>query len=228
MKKAFLLPIFALIITIACDAQDTRSFSASGFTKVSMGSAFRIDVKQGKQFSIHTSGRREDLEELEASVKGGTLHLGYRNNSWTKSRKQVNVSITMPSLEGVDFSGASKATVAPFSGVKSMDIEVSGASQVTMEVSAPKVTFDLSGASSLVLTGKGDVLDGEVSGASSFKGRDFSSKTANIEASGASSAHVMASNTVHADASGASSIRYAGDARDVHSNTSGASSVKRE
>jgi len=78
------------------------------------------------------------------------------------------------------------------------------------------------------LTGQGDVLNGEVSGASSFKGRDFSSKVVNIEASGASSASVVASSAVHADASGASSVRYSGSAKDIHSSTSGASSVKRE
>lgn len=174
------------------------------------------------------TGRSEDLDDMESAVKGGTLHLGYKNNGWNKNRKTVDISITMPALEGVDFSGASKANVARFSGVKTMDIEVSGASQVTMSLAAPKVTVDLSGASSLTLTGEGDVLTGDVSGASSFKGRDFSAKTVNIDASGASSAAVVASNTVNAEASGASSIRYSGGAKDVHSSTSGASSVKRE
>lgn len=231
MKKITPFSLAALLMfvcIISAHAQDSRNFNLSGFSKLSMGSAFRIEVKQGSKYSISTSGRPEDLADLEATVKGNALHLGYKGNNWNKNRKTVNVSITMPALEGVDFSGASKATVASFSGVKNMDIEVSGASQVTMELSSPKVTFDLSGASSLVLTGQGEVLNGEVSGASSFKGREFSAKTVNIDASGASSAAVVASNTIHADASGASSIRYSGAAKDIHSSTSGASSVKRD
>lgn len=134
----------------------------------------------------------------------------------------------MPNLHGVDFSGASTATVGKFSGVKNFDVEVSGASRVTMEVAAQKVSMDLSGASSLVLTGQCDVLNGEVSGASTFKGRDFPAKEVNIDASGASSAAVVASTTIHAEASGASSIRYSGNVKDIHSSTSGASSVKRD
>jgi hypothetical protein len=231
MKKTFIFQLLALI-TIACSgpssAQSTRNFPAQGFTKLDMGSAFQIEVKQGSGFSVTTTGRKEDLEELESSVKGGTLHLGYRNGGWGKNRKTVNVSITMPALEAVDFSGASKARVANFSGTKKMSIDVSGASSVTLSTDAPQVQFDLSGASTLTLTGSGNVLSGEVSGASSFKGREFSAKVANIEASGASSAAVVASNTVNADASGASSIRYSGGAKDIHSSTSGASSVKRE
>ncbi|MCF0072143.1 DUF2807 domain-containing protein [Dyadobacter sp. CY261] len=231
MKRTQLFLIAALLITaLSCQvsAQETRKFSVSGFTKLSIGSAFKIDVKQGSSFSVTATGRSEDLEDMESSVRGGTLHLGYKSNGWNKNRKTVDISITLPALDGVDFSGASKANVARFNGVKTMDIEVSGASQVTMSLSSPKVTVDLSGASSLILTGDGDILTGEVSGASSFKGRDFSAKTVNIDASGASSAAVLANATLNAEASGASSVRYSGSVKDVHSSTSGASSVKRD
>ncbi|CAG4988643.1 hypothetical protein DYBT9275_00128 [Dyadobacter sp. CECT 9275] len=215
-------------VTAVTMAQDTRKFSVSDFDKLSMGSAFRIEVKQGKEYSVVTSGRREDLDDLSALVKGGVLKLGYKSGGWNNNHKSVTVNITMPTLEGVDFSGASRANVSAFTGAKQMVIEVSGASQVTMDFSAPKVTFDLSGASSLILTGSCNVLNGEVSGASSFKGRDFSSKEVNIDASGASSAYVMASNVIHAEASGASRVRYSGAAKDIHSSSSGASSVKRD
>jgi hypothetical protein len=164
MKKSliFCAAVFTLAtLAMSAHAQDSRKFSASGFTKLSMGNAFKIEVRQGSGFSVSTSGRKEDLDDLESSVKGGTLHLGYKGNNWNKNRKTVNVDITMPSLEGVDFSGASKANVASFTGVKTMDIEVSGASGVTMALSAPKVSFDLSGASSLTLTGQGDILTGK-------------------------------------------------------------------
>ncbi|SKC13678.1 GIN domain-containing protein [Dyadobacter psychrophilus] len=231
MKKTLVFSFAALLtlaLSLTASAQETRNFNLSNFDKLSMGSAFRIEVKQGSKYSISTSGRAEDLDDLEATIKGDALHLGYKGNGWNKNRKTVNVSITMPALEAVDFSGACKANVAPFSGVKNMDIEVSGASQVNMEFSAPKVTVELSGASSLTLTGQGDVLNGEISGASSFKGRDFSAKTVNIDASGASSAAVAASAALHADASGASSIRYSGTAKDIHSSSSGAGSVKRD
>lgn len=227
MKKLLLFGLFCLL-SASVFAQESRTFPVSDFSKLSMGSAFKVDVKQGKQYSLTASGESDDVKDLEAKVVSGVLRVGYKGNNWNKRRKTVNINVVLPSLDGVDFSGASKVVVNKFVGTKTMNIEVSGASQVTMDFSAPKVTFDLSGASSLAITGQGDVLKGEVSGASSFKGQSFPAKEVNIGASGASNAHVVASTTVHADASGASSIRYAGDAKDIHSNTSGASSVKRE
>jgi hypothetical protein len=229
--KTSLLFSFACIMTalMSCSVvAQTRTFSVSGFNKLSMGSAFKIDVKQGSSFSVKAEGRSEDLEDIESAVSGGVLKLRYKNNGWSKNRKTVNVSIVMPNLQGVDFSGASTATVAKFSGVQNMDIEVSGASRVNMELAAKKVSMELSGASSLTLVGKCEVLNGEVSGASSFKGQDFPAREVSIDASGASSAAVVASAVIHAEASGASSIRYSGDVKDIHSSTSGASSVKRQ
>lgn len=228
MKKIFLFGIACLLSTAMAFAQESRTFNLSGFDKLAMGSAFKIDVKQGKQFSVTASGQSNDVKELEAKVVSGVLKIGYRGNNWNKNRKTVNINITMPSLEAVDFSGASKAQVGDFPDSRTMAIEVSGASSVQMNFTAPKVSFELSGASSLTINGKTDVLNGEVSGASSFKGENFPAKEVNIEASGASSAHVIASASIHADASGASRIRYGGNVKDIHSNTSGASSVKRD
>ena len=231
MKKLFRISLSALLVAFVAFtafAQESRSFNVSGFNRLAMGSAFKIDVKQGSSFSVKASGRSEDIQDLQATVSGGELKLGYKGNNWNKNRKTVNVSIIMPNLQGIDFSGASTATVASFSGVKNMEIEVSGASRVTMDLKAQKVDMELSGASSLALKGKCETLNGEVSGASSFKGSDFQASEVNIDASGASGAAVYASNVIHAKASGASSIRYSGSVKDVRSSTSGASSVKRD
>ena len=228
MKRTIITFIAVLAVTFAAVAQDTRNFSVSGFKQLSIGSAFKIEVKQGSSYSVSTSGRKEDLEDIQATVKDGRLKLGYNKDNWNKNRKTVTVNITMPALDGVDFSGACTAHVGNFTGVRNMGIDVSGASSVTMSFSASKVSFDLSGASNLTLTGSCETLLGDVSGASSFKGREFSSKDVTIDASGASSAYVMASNVVNAEASGASSVRYSGSVKDIHSSTSGASSVRRD
>ncbi|MDQ6481259.1 head GIN domain-containing protein [Dyadobacter sp. LHD-138] len=228
MKKLFLFGIACLLSTAMAFAQESRTFNLSGFNKLAMGSSFKIEVKQGKQFSVTASGQSADVKELEAKVVSGVLKIGYRGNNWNKNRKTVDINITMPTLEAVDFSGASKAQVGNFPDSKTMAIEVSGASSVNMNFSAPKVSFELSGASSLTIVGQTDILNGEVSGASSFKGENFPAKEVNIDASGASSANVVASASIHADASGASRIRYGGSVKDIHSNTSGASSVKRD
>ncbi|GAB3175021.1 head GIN domain-containing protein [Telluribacter humicola] len=228
MKKALLIcVVWIASVALAMAADETRTFNLSNFSKLSMGSAYRIQVKQGSSFSVTATGEKQDLDDLDAKVSNGTLMIRYKQEKWKNRREQVHINITMPSLDAVDFSGACVANVTGFDSNKNMDIEVSGASKVTMDVTAPKVQLELSGASVLTLNGKAEVLNGELSGASVFRGNSFPVREANLGASGASKASVVANSSLTADASGASSISYAGNAKEVRSNTSGASSIRR-
>ncbi|GHB67241.1 head GIN domain-containing protein [Persicitalea jodogahamensis] len=232
MKKLLTLCLILLTIT-SCSSQSkgperTRTLKVSDFSKLDLGSAFKINVERGNSYRVEVTGKEDDLDDLEYGVSRGKLHIGYKNSSWRKNRENVSVEITMPNLDGVDFSGACNAKVKGFRGGRGMDIDVSGASRVEMDFSADKVMVDLSGASRLTLSGRGENLEGEMSGASTFDGKDFPVKEANIDASGASRASVVASSALQADASGASSIRYSGSVSQVRSSSSGAGSVRRE
>ncbi|WP_345249935.1 head GIN domain-containing protein [Nibrella saemangeumensis] len=228
-----LLTVFSLLSftarhTLVATLQDeTRTFSVRDFDRLDVGSAMEITVRQGSTFSVTASGRKSDLDDLEASVTGGKLRVRYRDSRWNSNRKRVKLDIAMPQLRGADFSGASRSTVTGFRNQGTFDLEVSGASTSTVEVDATRLNLDLSGASNLTLTGKAETLAGEVSGASSLKSFDMSLKDASLELSGASSARVNVTGKLNVDASGASSVRYRGAAA-VRSNTSGASSVRSE
>ncbi|WP_229236033.1 head GIN domain-containing protein [Dyadobacter tibetensis] len=228
MKTNILTLLFLLALSCVANGQETRRFSEKGFSRISLGSAFKVEIVQGAEYDIVATGSQEDLSALRSTVKGGTFSLGYDKNIKQNRRNEVRLHITMPSLEAISFSGASNAQIARFSGTKNMNVEVSGASKVVMDLSAEKVSLELSGASGLVLKGSCTLLNGEISGASSLKAQELVCEEVNLEASGASNGHVVAQQKLRAHASGASSIRYAGTVKDIQSHTSGASSVKRK
>ncbi len=205
--------------------EDRRTFDVKGFDKLSVGSAFRANVSKSSSFRVVATGEQQDLDDLEAKVSGRTLVIRYKNQR--NKRKGVTLDIEMPSLAAVDLSGAASMKAAGFDGRNDLDLDVSGAAKLMLEIEAGDVSFDLSGASSVTLTGSANSLKGDISGASSLKAGDFPVKEAKIDASGASSANVRSSSKLLADASGASSIRYAGGAKDIRTNTSGGSSVRR-
>lgn len=226
MKKLNLLVLFFLAAVTAASAQtNTRSFDLRNFEKLSMGSAFKITVKQGERFRVVASGEQEDLDDLEAKVSGGTLSVKYKVSS--RNRKGVSLDIEMPSLSGIDLSGAASMKASGFTRGRHLDLDVSGAARLVLDTEVETVNFDFSGASSITLTGKANSLKGDISGASSLKAADFPVKEADVDASGASSAFVNISSKLLADASGASSIRYTGGAQDIRMNTSGGSSVRK-
>ncbi len=205
----------------------TRDLNLTNFDQLAMGSAFSIKVKKGANFSIKATGELNDLDDLDASVsRSGVLEIKYRN-TWRKSRDRMDIDIVMPSLGGVDFSGASVSTVAGFENERTLDYRLSGASKSTFVGSSERLSMNLSGASELILNGKSGLVIGELSGASQLYAFDFPVDEADLNLSGASRARVRVAKFLKVDASGASNVRYLGDPT-VEQRLSGSSSVARE
>ncbi|GAB3992417.1 head GIN domain-containing protein [Spirosoma daeguense] len=229
-----LIALFLLLSVAGCSLEredvgpyqaDDQTYSFSNFDRLEMGSAFKVTVQQGATFSISAEGDRRNLDDLDVYVRNGTLHAEYRNS---RNRKyQTNFAITMPTLRGVDFSGAVRSTVTGFTGLNNLDVKFSGASEGTFTVQATQLTMDLSGASSLRASGSGKNIAAELSGASVYNGFGYPTSNGTINVSGASKAHVNVTDNLVIDASGASKVRYMGSPS-LRQNTSGASTVERE
>lgn len=205
---------------------DTRTFNLRDFDQLEMGNAFDIKIRQSGTFSITADGDRRDLDDLEVFVdRNGKLVVRYRN--WRVRRYNMDIDITMPTLRGVDFSGASRSTISGFGRTRSLDVKLSGASRSTIDGDWETLRMGISGASNLVLRGQGNILQGDLSGASRLDGFDFPVNEANIDLSGASTATVLVDKLLRVDAAGASTVRYRGNP-DVRPNTSGGSTVRKD
>lgn len=237
MKRHFFYHIsFFVLIVVglgACAREDVgpyqgdkQTFNQVDFDRLDMGSAFTITVRQGANFSIETEGDRRNLDDLEVYTRNGTLIAKYRN--YSRNRKyETSFRITMPTLRGVSFSGASRSDVSGFTNMNELDIDLSGASKGEFAVQAARTNVELSGASTLQLNGNGTSLSAEVSGASKLQAFAYPVGSAGVDASGASKAEITVADKLVANASGASSVRYRG-APAVQQKVSGASSVQSE
>ena len=132
--------------------------------------------------------------------------------------------ITARSLD-VKVSGASDF-IADMEVESSLEMSVSGASDVRSSVSACGLTVDAGGASDVVLSGRADRFSASVSGASSLSsGKAYvETETFSCSVSGASECYVKCNGTAEGKASGASTVVMYGDGKSRIS-SSGASSV---
>ena len=89
------------------------------------------------------------------------------------------------------------------------------------------LNVDISGASDMTVSGSASKLDVEVSGASKFKGDDFATDYCDARASGASDIKITVNKELSAHANGASDIRYKGTGKITDIKTSGASSISK-
>jgi len=134
----------------------------------------------------------------------------------------------MPQLRGLAASGASRGTISDFSSAENLDLDVSGASKVTGDITAGDADFEISGASTVQLEGSANNMDANVSGASRFNLGGFTVNNANVTFSGASTGTVNLSGKLDANLSGASKLSYIGEPTMGTMNITGASTLNKK
>ena len=183
-----------------------EEYSIAGFDRVEAGNSFDITIEQGDTYSVKVNGDRRNIADLDVKNIDGTLRIKFQKGDRIDYRQYTTyVTITMPGLSGLNFSGSVNSRVSGFNSTYDMDIELSGASEVE-------------------ITGTAGDLAAELSGSSTLRGFGFETETATVDASGASKVEISASQELNAKASGASKIRYRGNPT-LHTSSSGASTI---
>ena len=139
--------------------------------------------------------------------------------------------VTMPELQALEVSGATQGELSGFTSTQDLQLEVSGASSLNvtavsagdtrLEVSGASELrgdirmdsgiFNISGASTVELTGAATDTDLQVSGASTLRLTGFPMRETAAHISGASNAEIEVSDRLDVFLSGASRLAYAGN-----------------
>ena len=191
-----------------CPASERRSFSVSGFSRVDAGENFRLQIQPGESFSFTAEGCVRDLDELELDVHNGELEIRYGRNR--NNRRRVDITITMPELDGFNISGAAQANVQRFGVHDEFRATVSGAAEVSFNGDMERLDVNLSGIAKLKLSGFADNMEVELSGNPRLEAYNLPARVVDIDASGTSKAWIRVSESLRVDASGACHIYYKG------------------
>jgi hypothetical protein len=223
---------------------ETREFGNTDFTRVEIGYAFEAEIYQDNAFLVKITLDDNLYEYLDLSQNGDTLKITMKPG-YVFSKATQRAVVTLPYLERLEISGASRANVSDFVSLDSLDFEISGASQIAVTgVSSPDIHvlvsgaskadvdmtmtsghFELSGASTLDIVGSARDISVDASGASRADLSDFPVINAWINLSGASNGTINAAGELNADLSGASTLHYIGNPALGDISTSGASTI---
>ena len=177
------------------------------FDQIEVGAAIHAQVTVGKEQAVTVSADDNIGPLLQTTVSNRRLTVGYAPDTSIEPASPVRVESAVP---GLRFVGASGAATVEVVGLAARDLEV-----------------EASGASNMTLAGGADALDVTASGASRLLASDLLARSARIEASGASRVDVDVTGSLSVSASGASSVCYRRDPDSLDQKTSGASSVDR-
>ena len=205
--------------------------SVSSFNKIKVSNGISLYLSQGNTSSVAVSaGDKEYTAKIKTEVSDGVLKIYVQNgawNGWNWSNKHLKAYITFTELQMLDASGASSVElVDPSISVKDFKLELSGASSMKGTVKGDNLSVEISGASDAKVNFSGNHLDIGLSGASDLKGMLTGDKMS-FDLTGASTADVNGNtNMISIVASGASDFKgYDVTSTNCTAEASGASNI---
>jgi hypothetical protein len=193
----------------------TEKREVSLFNRIDFRGIGRLILSQGEKQFVTVTATDVVLPHVRTDVRDGVLIVSLR---WwpgmllrIAEMKTLEVQLIVEELAGLKISGAGVVQSREKIQVKEMDIQLSGAGEISLELHGRRIDTRLTGAGSIVLWGEAEEQEIHLTGAGSIQAENLVTRSARIHSSGAGECRVHATEALDAKLSGAGSIRYRGN-----------------
>jgi hypothetical protein len=205
----------------------TQTRSAGSISGVEVSGNIDVYVRQDSSSSIKVEADDNLQQYIETRNEGDVLRIRSEEGYNLRPSRQIKVYVSSAMFKSFEASGACNLfSEGSITNSGEIDYNLSGSCDVTMDVNAPKISVEVSGASTVKLKGQTKDFRVRGSGSTDIRSFDLLAENVDLDISGAGDADVYASVRLSGSISGAANVNYKGAAQtDIH--TSGASSVKK-
>ena len=241
MKKLFLtlsLFIIASFMLSACSLPfinvvrgsgnlTSESRQVSGFSAVRLDGAGKLLLTQGETESLTIEAEDNILPELNSTVQGDTLVLGFQDNFWRQTvipTRTITYTLTVKDLSKVTFNGAGDLEMDDLN-TGSFSITINGAGQASVNnLNADSVNIQISGTGNIQLAGEVTQQHIIIDGAGNVQTGNLQSASATVNVNGLGNATVWATETLDVTINGGGTLGYFG-APNISQNINGAGNI---
>lgn len=238
MKKIYTLLAIAaagygLFTLSACNADCkqgtgkmiTETRKVTGFDKVDISGGFEVVIKQDTAESLSVTADDNLMGAIKTDVSGGKLVVKTDGNICSGGKFVINISLR--ALSKIETAGAVNLSSSGKITTKNLVIGTSGATKLTLDLSASDVTTSGSGTTELNLSGQASSHSVNFSGEGTLNALNFVVAKYTIESSGASHCKINVLNELNVSSTGVSDVEYRGNPAKIHEDKSGASTMKK-
>lgn len=228
LAMVFLIsPGLALSSCIDSAIEQEQERNVGPFTGIKVGGAFNVILSQTGNHKVVIEAEQDIIDKVRTEVKGGVLYINMEWDWSWKGHDNVLVYIDFKDLESLNISDAGDVMAETPIKADDLDIRVSGAGDLDLEVNAISLEVEVTGAGDVNIAGTTNSQKIKLSGAGDYEARNLISNYTYAKASGAGNVVVHVLDEIEAYASGAGSVKYYGDPPMERTNASGAGSVSK-
>ena len=205
----------------------TETRSSGSVDGVRVSGAIDLFVRTDSVTAVRVDGDENLLKYVEVELDGSMLRIRTRSGINLKPTRSIRVYVSAPEFSRLAASGACDIfTENKINSTGTVNVDLSGASDAKLEVNAPGVKVEVSGAGSVTLKGETRDFSVDGSGSTDIMCYELLAENTKVDISGAGNAEVFASVKLDVEVSGAADVKYKGNAT-VSQRVSGAGSVKK-
>ena len=214
------------LLSISLLAQESEIRNVGSFKGVKSGEAIDVYLKKGDKESVKVETTGVELSRVLTEISGGSLKIHMKDGNY-RGKTTVKVYVTYVELDKLSASSASNMFSDGVIKAKDMEIRVSSAANIEINLDATNVIAHASSAGDITLQGKANSINAEASSAGEIDAYNLVAETAEGSASSAGSIKLNVLQALLAHASSGGSIRYHGNPTKTNTTSSSGGSVKK-
>lgn len=203
-----------VLLLKGASAQNSQPLSE--FNRLRIDDNIEVELVIADRYSIYTDGSAA----VDAKVMNGLLNIS------RKGAGSGKIKVFTKELIEVRMDGVAKLTTKDTIVAERLAIMLDGASKADLLVRTDNLKINMDGGTSLEIKGTAGQAMMMVDGATRLRATGLVVQTLTVQADGAASAHVNATQTLNARADGASGIRFVGEPQNKNFSIDGLATVK--
>ncbi len=234
MKRSIVFLFISAIIFSSCKKElikgsgsiVTQDRSVAGFARVKITGEADVEITQGAAFKVVASDYSNLINELETSVTGDELRVGYKPNTavWNSKAK---VTITMPVLNSLYVDGSGDFLVrGTFNQTGAFSATVNGSGDINLtSMNADDYNLRISGSGNIAIANSVcKTAKANINGSGDIYAFGLQCDNATVDVNGSGDTEITVAQQLTAFIKGSGDIYYKGNAQ-VNATVSGSGRV---
>lgn len=204
---------------------EISEFEIEGFHKIYVGGNYDLTLIPSNQCRVVIQTDENLLDYINVEEYEGALNIN--NVHRLKSSNGINIQVFYKNIDQIYSTGASRITHEGILETEELDIDLSGAGSVNLDIDVKQVKIQMSGAGIIELSGNTDLQESHISGAGGLMAEGLRSKVCDVNLSGLGGASVYVTEKLEASITGIGGITYSGNPQLIEKQVTGLGKIIR-
>ncbi|MCX2480684.1 DUF2807 domain-containing protein [Pedobacter sp. MC2016-15] len=219
MRKTNLLYLLVLpVLFTACNSKcvedlgihSTRETTVKPFDEIKLSGPIRLVMRQDSSFKVNVQADSAVIDLVKVNVSGHELELKLDAKQYC-GKDSIIISAGIGDLKKLKADGAGHIYTSSLINVNELEMNLSGATSLMMQMNAGKLSTTTDGTANLALSGQASVYTLKSKGAVDLTAFDFVTGLSDVNVEGVARLKINVLNELKINSTGSATISYKGN-----------------